>query len=185
MASPAWATDIKYVWLGSRDYSLVCFLDEYSRYIVHHELLWGMDGASVSVAAQAALETLRKDAEGNLLERPEIRSDIHLVWMVRRIGRLPRGAALAYQSSSPTGKPVGVVSSAAPPGLTGGKRSNSRGLRPWLLSAAASAAEAPCSIQLAFTERISRADTARLGLPPRQRIMPSVGRSLRRNQPIA
>jgi hypothetical protein len=38
------------------------------------------------------------------------------------------------------GKPVGVVSSAAPPGLTCGKRSNSRGLRPWLFSAAASAA---------------------------------------------
>ena len=39
-----WATDIKYVWVGGRDYFLVCFLDEYSRYIVHHELLWGMDG---------------------------------------------------------------------------------------------------------------------------------------------
>lgn len=36
-----WATDIKYVWVGGRDYFLVCFLDEYSRYIVHHELLWG------------------------------------------------------------------------------------------------------------------------------------------------
>ena len=59
-----WATDIKYVWVGGRDYFLVCFLDEYSRYIVHHELLWGIDGGSVSLAAQAALERLPRDAEG-------------------------------------------------------------------------------------------------------------------------
>jgi putative transposase len=61
-----WATDIKYVWVGGRHYFLVCFLDEYSRYIVHHELLWGMDGPTVSVAAQAALETLPVDAEGTV-----------------------------------------------------------------------------------------------------------------------
>jgi hypothetical protein len=36
-----WATDIKCVWDGDRHYFLVCFLDEYSRYIVHHELLLG------------------------------------------------------------------------------------------------------------------------------------------------
>ena len=35
-----WATDIKYAWVGHRDYFLVCFLDEYTRYIVHHGLLW-------------------------------------------------------------------------------------------------------------------------------------------------
>jgi putative transposase len=70
-----WATDIKYVWVGGRDYFLVCFLDEYSRYIVHHELLWAIDGGSVSVAAQAALERLPRDAEGKLLEKPDIRSD--------------------------------------------------------------------------------------------------------------
>ena len=59
-----WATDLKYVWVGERNYFLVCFLDEYSRYIVHHELLWGMDGKTVSVEAQAALETLPKDGSG-------------------------------------------------------------------------------------------------------------------------
>ena len=40
-ANQIWATDIKYVWVGDRHYFLVCFLDEYSRYIVHHELLLG------------------------------------------------------------------------------------------------------------------------------------------------
>jgi hypothetical protein len=38
-------------------------MDEYSRYIVHHELLWNMDRESVSVAAQAALGTLTLTSE--------------------------------------------------------------------------------------------------------------------------
>ena len=53
-----WATDLKYVSVGARNYYLICFLDEYSRYIVHHELLPRMDGHTVSLAAQAALEKL-------------------------------------------------------------------------------------------------------------------------------
>ena len=81
-----WATDIKYVWVGQRHYFLVSFLDEYSRYIVHHELLWGMDGATVSVAAQAALETLPKDATGRLLVKPEIRSDNGSCYISREFG---------------------------------------------------------------------------------------------------
>jgi transposase InsO family protein len=81
-----WATDIKYVWVGQRHYFLVSFLDEYSRYIVHHELLWGMDGATVSVAAQAALETLSKDATGRLLVKPEIRSDNGSCYISREFG---------------------------------------------------------------------------------------------------
>ena len=76
------------MWVGDRHYFLVCFMDEYSRYIVHHELLLGMDGATVSVAAQAALETLPKDTEGKLLARPDDslgqRELLHLagVWRV-------------------------------------------------------------------------------------------------------
>ncbi len=82
-----WATDIKYVWVGDRHYFLVCFLDEYSRYIVHHELLLGMDGATVSVAAQAALEQLPKDTAGKLLARPAIRSDNGSCYISREFGR--------------------------------------------------------------------------------------------------
>jgi transposase InsO family protein len=85
-ADQIWATDIKYVWVGDRHYFLVCFLDEYSRYIVHHELLLGMNGASVSVAAQAALETLPRDAEGRLLRRPAIRSDNGSCYISREFG---------------------------------------------------------------------------------------------------
>jgi putative transposase len=83
-----WATDIKYVWVGDRHYFLLCFLDEYSRYIVHHELLLGMDGASVSVAAQAALETLPLDANGRLSQRPSIRSDNGSCYVSREFGGL-------------------------------------------------------------------------------------------------
>jgi transposase InsO family protein len=56
-------------------YYLVSFLDEYSRTIVHWELLSSMDGRSVSLAAQAAIEGLRRQQGGRLDAPPEIRSD--------------------------------------------------------------------------------------------------------------
>jgi putative transposase len=96
-----WATDIKYVWVGERHYFLVSFLDEYSRYIVHHELLWGMDGATVSVAAQAALETLPKDAEGNLLVKPEIRSDNGSCYISREFGGVLDEHGLSHRRIRP------------------------------------------------------------------------------------
>jgi len=90
-----WATDIKYVWVRERDYFLVCFLDEYSRYIVHHELLWGMDGGTVSVEAQAALETLPKDGEGALQEKPKIRSDNGSCYISREFGAVQARKVIA------------------------------------------------------------------------------------------
>jgi len=41
--------------MGESTYYFVAFIDEFSRYIVHWELLDRMDGESVSIAAQAAL----------------------------------------------------------------------------------------------------------------------------------
>jgi transposase InsO family protein len=64
-----WQTDIKYVRVGARNYYLLSFMDVYSRYIVHHELLTWMDGQSVSVEAAAAIATLDADV------RPNIQSD--------------------------------------------------------------------------------------------------------------
>jgi len=81
-----WATDLKYIAVGERNYFLVCFLDEYSRYIVYHELLAGMDGVTVSIAAQAALETLPTDEEGKLQEQPAIRSDNGSCYISREFG---------------------------------------------------------------------------------------------------
>jgi transposase InsO family protein len=53
-----WQTDIRYTRVGRRNYYLLSFLDVYSRYVVHHELLATMDGLSVAIEAAAALATL-------------------------------------------------------------------------------------------------------------------------------
>jgi putative transposase len=70
-----WATDVMYVQVGAARYFFVSFLDEYSRYVVHHEMLLGMDGVTISLAAQKAIDTLAKGADGQPLEKPMIRSD--------------------------------------------------------------------------------------------------------------
>jgi putative transposase len=70
-----WATDLMYVQVADATYFFVSFLDEYSRYVVHHELLLGMDGVTVSLAAQAAIDTLPKGADGQPIDKPRIRSD--------------------------------------------------------------------------------------------------------------
>jgi transposase InsO family protein len=70
-----WATDLMYVTLGGQRYYLVNFIDEYSRYVVHSELMSSMDGHSMSQAAQRALETLPMDEEGKVASQPIIRSD--------------------------------------------------------------------------------------------------------------
>jgi transposase InsO family protein len=74
-ADERWGTDLMYIKVGDATYYFVGFIDEYSRYIVHWELLSGMDGQSVSLAAQAALEKLPREKDGSLSVRPEIRSD--------------------------------------------------------------------------------------------------------------
>jgi transposase InsO family protein len=70
-----WGTDLLHLKVGDKEYFLVCFLDEYSRYVVHHELLTGLGGQTLSVAAQAAIETLPRGADGKPQAKPEIRSD--------------------------------------------------------------------------------------------------------------
>ena len=47
--------------IRGRFFYLVIFIDEYSRYIVHHSLLTSMDADSVSLEAQISVEKLRKD----------------------------------------------------------------------------------------------------------------------------
>lgn len=76
-ADQIWATDLMYVQVGSRTYYLVTFLDEYSRFIVHHALLPSMDGWSVSVEAQGAIEKFLKEKGGEIPEHgmPRLRSD--------------------------------------------------------------------------------------------------------------
>ena len=66
-----WQTDIMYIKILGRFFYLLIFIDEYSRYIVHHALLTSMDADSVSTEAQSAIEKLRKDS----LAEPIIQSD--------------------------------------------------------------------------------------------------------------
>jgi transposase InsO family protein len=96
-----WATDLKYVAVGERHYYLISFLDEYSRYIVHHELLASMDGHTVSLAAQAALETLPRDDEGRLLEKPVIRSDNGSGYVSREFGGVLDEHGLSHRRIKP------------------------------------------------------------------------------------
>ena len=96
-----WATDLKYVAVGERNYYLVSFLDEYSRYIVHHELLVSMDGHSVSVAAQAALETLPRDERGELADKPLIRSDNGSGYLSREFGGVLDAHGLSHRRIRP------------------------------------------------------------------------------------
>jgi transposase InsO family protein len=96
-----WATDLKYVAVGERNYYLISFLDEYSRYIVHHELLRSMDGHTVSVAAQAALETLSRGPDGRLLKRPAIRSDNGSGYISREFGGVLDEYGLSHRRITP------------------------------------------------------------------------------------
>jgi len=70
-----WVTDLMQLQVGAETYFFVSFMDEYSRYIVHHELLLGMDGVSTSLAAQAAIETLPRGEDGQPRAKPEVQSD--------------------------------------------------------------------------------------------------------------
>ena len=70
-----WATDVMQIQIGVGTYFVVSFMDEYARYVVYFEIAPGMDGITVSTAAQAAIDTLPKGEDGKPLARPEIRSD--------------------------------------------------------------------------------------------------------------
>ena len=96
-----WATDLLHLRVGERWYYLVSFLDEYSRYLVHQELLTSMDGDSVSLAAQRAVETLPRDAAGKLLARPEIRTDNGSGYVSREFREVLAAHELTHQRIKP------------------------------------------------------------------------------------
>ena len=54
-----WHVDVMYVWVAARFYFLVSFIDAYSRYAVHHKLLISLNGQSVAIELQAALESVQ------------------------------------------------------------------------------------------------------------------------------
>jgi putative transposase len=72
-----WATDLMYLRVGERMYFLVSFLDEYSRQIVHQAVLANMEGTTVSIEAQAAIEKFLNERGGEIPPQgmPRMRSD--------------------------------------------------------------------------------------------------------------
>ena len=106
-----WQTDIKYVRVGERNYYLLSFMDVYSRYIVHHELLTCMDGRSVSTEAAAAIETLPVERRpGMNAERkpgkrkpgkPVIQSDHGSGFIAREFAETLRQAGVTHKKIRP------------------------------------------------------------------------------------
>jgi putative transposase len=74
-ADERWSTDVMQLQVGVGTYFVVSFLDEYSRYLVHFEIAPSMDGITIGTAAQSAIDTLPKGADGQPVAKPEIRSD--------------------------------------------------------------------------------------------------------------
>jgi len=70
-----WGTDFMYRTIGKHQSFLITFIDEYSRYLLDWEVMRRMDALSIGQAAQAALETLPRDAQGKTTVQPMIRSD--------------------------------------------------------------------------------------------------------------
>jgi putative transposase len=96
-----WVTDLMQVQVGAGTYFVISFLDEYSRYIVHHEVLTGADGIAVSLAAQAAIETLPQGADGLPEAKPEIQSDNGSGYIAREFLRVLQEHGLGHHRITP------------------------------------------------------------------------------------
>lgn len=70
-----WVTDLMQVQIGEGTYFVVSYMDEYARYIVHHDVLLGIDGITLSLSAQKAIETLPRGVDGLPREKPVMQSD--------------------------------------------------------------------------------------------------------------
>lgn len=100
-----WQSDIKYVRVpkkdgGWRNTYMLLFQDEYSRYVVHHELLWSMDGVSVSLAAQSAVDKLKNDSRwsGKI---PFIQSDNGSSYVSGEFDKTLKGAGFIHERIRP------------------------------------------------------------------------------------
>jgi len=96
-----WLTDLMQLPLATGTYFFISFMDEYSRYIVHQEVLLGMDGMSTSVAAQAAIEKLPKGADGKPVDKPEIQTDNGGGYIAREFLQVLAEHGLGHQRIKP------------------------------------------------------------------------------------
>lgn len=102
-ADEVWATDLMYVTVGGRTYYLATFLDEYSRVIVHHALVPNMEGGTVSIEAQAAIEKFLEARGGELppAGMPRVRSDNGSCYISREFRGVLDEQGLGHQRIKP------------------------------------------------------------------------------------
>jgi putative transposase len=96
-----WSSDVMYLQVEGRTYFYVGFMDDYSRYITHHELMTDMSGISISLAAQAAIDTLPKGRDGKPREQPEIRTDNGSGYISREFREVLKENGLGHQTIRP------------------------------------------------------------------------------------
>ena len=98
-----WSTDLMYVQIGGRMYYLLNFLDEYSRLIVHHALVPSMDGMTVGVEAQAAIEQLLREKRSQIPPggMPRVRSDNGSCYISREFRGVLDEHGLGHQRIKP------------------------------------------------------------------------------------
>lgn len=102
-ADEVWATDLMYVTVSGRTYYLVTFLDEYSRVIVHHALVPNMEGGTVSIEAQAAIEKFLQARGGEVSAQgmPRVRSDNGSCYISREFRGVLDAHRLGHQRIKP------------------------------------------------------------------------------------
>lgn len=96
-----WGTDLMYLRIGAGQYYLVTFLDEYSRYLVHWELLTDMSSISVSLAAGKAVSQEAKAWQGKAVTPPQIRSDNGSCYISREFKSVLSEHGLTHQRIRP------------------------------------------------------------------------------------
>ena len=98
-----WATDFMYLQVSGRTYFLVTFLDEYSRQIVHHALMPSMDGITVSIEAQAAIERFLQERGGEIPAggMPRVRTDNGSCYISREFRGVLDEHCLGHQRIKP------------------------------------------------------------------------------------
>jgi transposase InsO family protein len=98
-----WATDLMYLRVGERMYFLESFLDEYSRQIVHQAVLANMEGTTVSIEAQAAIEKFLNERGGEIPPQgmPRMRSDNGSCYISREFRGVLDEHGLGHQRIKP------------------------------------------------------------------------------------
>jgi transposase InsO family protein len=90
-----WQVDIRYVKVEGRDHYLLVFIDEYSRYIPHYELLKFMNGDTVALEAQTVLDRLEGD------QKPTIQSDNGSCFISHNFARVLKACGVGHHRIYP------------------------------------------------------------------------------------